>query len=88
MCMISFVVRPYYKAEQMIATECSTVSVTRGVGTLICSCGRRCIDACEVRCTFVQVRYNTPFNGSRRIGKLSYQEYELNGEVNLLSVVT
>ena len=39
------------------------------------------MDTCRVNCTFVQVRYNTPENGSSRIGELSYGEHDLNEKV-------
>ena len=75
-CTGVYVVQPYYQADKMIATECSIVTVTRGMGILNCRCGKECMDTCRVNCTFVLVRYHTPENGSSRIGK-----HDLNEEV-------
>ena len=83
-----FVVRPFYQADKMIATECSTVTVSRRMGTLECDCGKGCDETCQVNCTFVQVSYNWPVNSSSRIGKLSHVEHDLNREVNLIDLVT
>ena len=80
-CTGVYVVQPYYQADKMTATECNTMTVTRGTGTLNCRCGRECMDTCRVNCTFVLVRYHTPDNSPSRIGKLSYGEHDLNEEV-------
>ena len=81
------VVRPYYRADQMIPTECSTVTATRGMSAVTCDCGKNCGRTCKVTCMFVQVSYNSPINGSRQIGKLSYGEHDLDREVNLIDFV-
>ena len=75
------VVRPYFHVDTMTVTECNTVTVRHGLGALIYRCGRACVQTCYVNCTFVQVSYRSPVNGSSRIGKLSYGEHDLHGEV-------